>query len=34
MDTAEVPVDGYDAEPWNGVSDYCLYDANATFLPL
>ena len=19
----EIPVDGYDAEPWNGVSDYC-----------
>lgn len=24
----EVPVDGYDAEPWNGVTDYCLYDAS------
>lgn len=23
----EVPVDGYNAEPWNGVTDYCLYDA-------
>ena len=22
----EIPVDGYDAAPWNGVSDYCLYD--------
>lgn len=22
----EVPVDGYDAEPWNGVTDYCFYD--------
>jgi type I site-specific restriction endonuclease len=22
----EIPVDGYDAEPWNGVTDYCLYD--------
>ena len=21
----EVPVDGYDAEPWHGVTDYCLY---------
>jgi len=21
----EVPVDGYDAKPWNGVTDYCLY---------
>jgi type I restriction enzyme R subunit len=24
----EVPVDGYDAEPWNGITDYCLYDAS------
>jgi hypothetical protein len=24
----EVPVDGYDAEPWNGVTDYCLYDSS------
>jgi type I site-specific restriction endonuclease len=24
----EIPVDGYDAEPWNGVTDYCLYRAN------
>jgi type I restriction enzyme R subunit len=28
----EVPVDGYDAEPWNGVTDYCLYDAGANVL--
>jgi len=21
----EIPVDGYDAEPWNRVTDYCLY---------
>jgi type I site-specific restriction endonuclease len=21
----EIPVDGYDAKPWNGVTDYCLY---------
>ena len=21
----EIPVDGYDAEPWNGVTDYCFY---------
>jgi len=28
----EVPVDGYDAEPWNGVTDYCLYDASANVL--
>ena len=24
----EIPVDGYDQEPWNGVTDYCLYRAN------
>src|SRR6266851_7418227 len=28
----EVPVDGYDAEPWNGVTDYCLYDASGQVL--
>jgi type I restriction enzyme R subunit len=22
----EIPVDGYDAEPWNGITDYCLYE--------
>lgn len=22
----EIPVDGEDAEPWNGVTDYCLYN--------
>src|SRR5947207_562911 len=22
----EIPVDGYDKEPWNGVTDFCLYD--------
>lgn len=21
----EILVDGYDAEPWNGITDYCLY---------
>src|SRR5436309_226499 len=21
----EVPVDGYDPEPWSGITDYCLY---------
>lgn len=25
----EVPVDGYDAEPWNGVTDYSLYELSA-----
>ena len=24
----EIPVDGYDAEPWNGGTDYCLYRPN------
>ena len=24
----EIPVDGYDKEPWNGVTDYCLYRSN------
>ncbi|WP_345349553.1 hypothetical protein [Candidatus Villigracilis affinis] len=28
----EIPVDGYDAEPWNGVSDYCLYRENGDVL--
>src|SRR6266513_176751 len=28
----EVPVDGYDAEPWNGVTDYCLYDGSGDVL--
>lgn len=28
----EIPIDGYDAEPWNGVSDYCLYRENGEVL--
>jgi len=28
----EIPVDGYDAEPWNEVSDYCLYRENGEVL--
>ena len=28
----EVPVDGYDAESRNGVSDYCLYRENGEVL--
>ena len=28
----EIPVDGYDAEPWNGVSDYTLYRENGEVL--
>ncbi|PYS93106.1 MAG: hypothetical protein DMF64_06135 [Acidobacteria bacterium] len=30
----EIPVDGYDAEPWNGVTDYCLYRANGEVLAI
>jgi type I site-specific restriction endonuclease len=28
----EIPVDGYDAGPWNGVTDYCLYRENGEVL--
>ena len=28
----EIPVDGYDAEPWNEVSDYRLYRENGEVL--
>jgi len=28
----EIPVDGYNAEPWNGVTDYCLYHPDGTVL--
>ena len=28
----EIPVDGYDAQPWNGVTDYCLYRENGEVL--
>src|SRR5512147_1491165 len=28
----EIPVDGYDAEPWNGVTDYCVYRENGEVL--
>ena len=28
----EIPVDGYDAEPWNGVTDYALYRENGEVL--
>lgn len=24
----EIPVYGYNKEPWNGVTDYCLYQPN------
>jgi type I restriction enzyme R subunit len=28
----EIPVDGYDAEPWNGVTDYCLYQPDGAVI--
>ena len=28
----EIPVNGYNAESWNGVSDYCLYRENGEVL--
>ncbi len=28
----EIPVDGYDAKPWNGITDYCLYDPSGDVL--
>lgn len=28
----EIPVDGYDAEPWNGISDYILLRENGEVL--
>jgi len=28
----EIPVGGYDKEPWNGVTDYCLYRENGEVL--
>jgi type I restriction enzyme, R subunit len=28
----EIPVDDYDAEPWNGVTDYCLYEPGGQVL--
>jgi len=30
----EVPVDGPDAEPWNGVTDYCLYRPDGQVLAI
>lgn len=30
----EVPVDGYDAEPWNGITDYCLHDPSGNVLAI
>jgi type I restriction enzyme, R subunit len=28
----EVPVQGYDATPWNGFTDFCLYHSDGTVL--
>jgi len=30
----EIPVDGYDAAPWNGVTDYCLYQPNGEVIAI
>ena len=30
----EIPVDGYDPEPWNGVTDYCLYAPSGEVLAI
>ena len=30
----EIPVDGYDAQPWDGVTDYCFYDFAGSVLPV
>jgi len=30
----EIPVDGYDAAPWNGVTDYCLYRENGEVIAI
>src|SRR2546428_14143975 len=30
----EIPVDGYDAEPWNGVTDYCLFHPSGEVLAI
>lgn len=30
----EIPVDGYDAQPWNGVTDYCLYLPNGEVIAI
>lgn len=30
----EIPVNGYDAEPWNGITDYCLYRANGEVIAI
>jgi type I site-specific restriction endonuclease len=28
----EIPIDGYDAEPWNGITDYSLYQPNGEII--
>lgn len=27
-----MPVDGYDATPWNGITDYCFYDPSGNVI--
>jgi len=30
----EIPVDGYDKEPWNGITDYCLFHPSGEVLAI
>ena len=30
----EIPVQGYDPTPWQGITDYCLYDETGTVLAI
>jgi type I site-specific restriction endonuclease len=30
----EMPVDGYDKEPWNGITDYCLFHPSGEVLAI
>jgi type I restriction enzyme, R subunit len=30
----EIPVDGYDKEPWNGITDYCLFHPSGQVLAI
>jgi type I site-specific restriction endonuclease len=30
----EIPVDGYDKERWNGITDYCLFDPSGQVLAI
>ena len=30
----EIPVQGYDPTPWQGITDYCLYDESGSVLAI